>query len=92
MHVCFIDLQKKHETVRREQLLEDVTRSGVQIKMLTCIRNIHDSMRARVGMDAGQYLEWFDVTQGLRQGRVLSPLLQLHNVVFAAVLHVYWYA
>ena len=30
-------------------------------------------MRARVRTDDGEHSEWFDVTQGLRQGIVLSP-------------------
>ena len=35
-------------------------------------------------MDDGDHSEWFDGTQGLRQGCVLSPLL---CNVFAAVIH-----
>ena len=41
-------------------------------------------MQARVRSDDGEHPEWIDVTHGLRQGRVLSPLL--FNV-FAAVIH-----
>ena len=60
--------------------------------MLTVIRQFHegsfnvlqtahvDSMRARVRTYDGEHSEQFDVTQGLRQGCVLSPLLS--NVVF----------
>ena len=53
--------------------------------MLTVIRQFHEGMRARVHTDDGEHSEWFDVTQGLRQGCVLSTLL--FNIFFAAVTY-----
>ena len=41
-------------------------------------------MRARVRTNYGEHSEWFDVSQGLRQGCVMSPLL---FKIFAAVTH-----
>ena len=90
LYVCFIDLQKACDSVGRELLWEELTRFGVPTKMLRTIRNFHFGMRARVGTikikNDGEHSEWFGVTQGLRQGCVLSPLL--FNVFFAAALHV----
>ena len=54
--------------------------------MLRIISNFHDGVRARVRTDDGEHSEWFDVTQWLRQGCVVSPLL--FNRFFAVALHV----
>ena len=62
-----------------------LARFGVPEKMLTVIHQFHEGMRARVRADDGEHSEWFDVTQGLRQGCVLSPLL--FDIFFAAVTH-----
>ena len=53
--------------------------------MLTVIRRFHEGMRARVCTDDGEHSEWFGVTQELRQGCGLSPLL--FSVFFAPAIH-----
>ena len=62
------------------------SRSGVPTKMPTCILSFHEGVRARVRTYDGGQSEWFDITQGLRQGCVLSPLP--FSVIFSAELHV----
>ena len=54
--------------------------------MIDVIRQFPDGMRARVRMDDGELSEWFEITQGLRQGCVLSPML--FNIFIAAVIEV----
>ena len=85
LYMCFIDLQKAYDSVDRELLWVVLARFGVPEKMLTVIRQFHEGMRARVRTDDGERSKWFDVTQGLRQRCVLSPLLS--NAFFAAVAH-----
>ena len=85
LYMCFIDLQKAYDSVDRELLWIVFARFGVPEKMMTIIRQFHEGMRACVRTDDGERSEWFDVTQGLRQGCLLSPLL--FNVCFAATIH-----
>ena len=85
LYMCFIDLQIAHDSVDRELLWVVLARFDVPEKMLPIIRQLHEGMRARVRTDDDEQSEWFDVTQGLRQGCVLSPLL--FKVFFAAAIH-----
>ena len=86
LYMCFVDLQKTYDSVDRELLWKVLARAGVPSVMIHVIRRFHDGMRARVRIDDGELSEWFEVTQGLRQGCVLSPLL--FNTFFTAVMEV----
>ena len=52
--------------------------------MIKTIRIFHVGTRARVQLEDGDFLAWFNVCQGFRQGYVLSPLL--FNIFFTAVI------
>ena len=52
--------------------------------MITLIREFHDEMKACVRSSDGTCSKPFEVSQGLRQGCVVSPLLL--NIFIAAVL------
>ena len=82
--MCFVDLQKAYDSVDRELLRKVLARAGVPSVMIDAIRQFLDGMRAKVRMDKGELSEWFEVTQGLRQGCVLSPLMI--NIFFATVM------
>ena len=73
--MCFVDLQKAYHSVDRELLWKVLARAGVPEKMIAVIRQFHDCMQCRVRMDDGELSDWFEVTQGLRLGCVLSALL-----------------
>ena len=86
LYMCFVDLQKAYDSVDRELLWKVLARAGVPEEMIAVIRQFHDSMQAQVSMDDGELSDWFEVTQGLRQGCVLSALL--FNIFFAAATEV----
>ncbi|CAB1118861.1 unnamed protein product [Ectocarpus sp. CCAP 1310/34] len=86
LYMCFVDLNKAYDSVDREMLWKVLARAGIPAKLIEVIRQFHDGMRARVRMDDGELSDWFFVTQGVRQGCVLFPLL--FNIFFAEVLEV----
>ena len=86
LYMCFVDLQKAYDSVDRELLWKVLARAGVPEKMIAAIRQFHDGMQTQVRMDDGELSDWFEVTQGLRQGCVLSSLL--FNILFAAATEV----
>ena len=55
--------------------------SALDIKIFP---TLHDGMPARVQLDDGDFSTWFNVSQGLRQGCVLPPLVL--NILFAAAI------
>ncbi|CAB1121505.1 unnamed protein product [Ectocarpus sp. CCAP 1310/34] len=75
LYMCFVDLKKAYDPVDRVMLWKVLARTGIPTKLIEVIRQFHDGMRARVRMDDGELSDWFSVTQGVRQGCVLSPLL-----------------
>ena len=54
LYMCFVDLQKAYDSADRELLWEVLARADVPSVMIDVIRQFHDAMRARVGMDEGE--------------------------------------
>ena len=53
LFMCFIDLQKAHDTLNRTLLWQVLTRIGVPPQMIAVIQQFHDGMRACVRPDDG---------------------------------------
>lgn len=73
-YVGFIDFAKAFDTVWRNGLLYKLDQAGVKGKFLRVIRALYQNTSASVRVD-GSYTNKFDVSLGVRQGGVLSPLL-----------------
>lgn len=88
LYICFVDLPNVYDSADRELLSEVLTRSVVAIKKLAIIRSANEGMRTRVRTNDDERLK---VTERLRQGCELSPLL--FEMVFAPPFWTsYWYA
>ncbi|CAB1119488.1 unnamed protein product [Ectocarpus sp. CCAP 1310/34] len=86
LYMCFVDLKKAYYSVDRELPWKVLARSVIPEEVIAVIRQFHDGMRARVRMDDGEFSARLWVTQCLRQGCALSPLLS--NIFCAAVIEV----
>ena len=74
LYVCFIDLRKAYDSVNRDALWRVLKRYGISDKLLRLIADLHTDTRCKVRVN-GEYSDWFDVKNGVRQGCVLAPTL-----------------
>ena len=86
LHILFVDLRKAYDSVPRSALWMVLEKFGVPPHMLDIIRSLHNGMSANIRV-RGRVSEAFGVTNGLRQGCTLAPLL--FNSYFAVVV-VHW--
>ena len=72
MAVACVDLEKAYDKVCREKLWGVLDEHGVKGKLMKAIRAVHPESEAcdRV---CGRLSGWFPISQGVRQGCVLSP-------------------
>ena len=74
MAVWFVDLEKAFDTVPREMVMATLLWMGVPEAEVRMVEGMYEKTTARVVVGEGASEE-FEVTIGLRQGSVLSPLL-----------------
>jgi len=79
----FIDLTKAFDTVNREALWTVLERIGCPPRFILMIRLFHDGMTGHV-LSRGNVTEAFAISNGVKQGCVLAPVL--FNVFFACML------
>ena len=83
LYSVFIDLTKAFDTVNRHALWIILERSGCPPKFLKIIQLFHTDMSGQV-LASGNITEEFKITNGVKQGCVLAPVL--FNIVFTAML------
>ena len=74
LYTTFVDLTKAFNTVSRDGLWKILAKYGCPEKFISIVQQFHDGMRAHV-QDNGDISEAFAVTNGVKQGCVLAPIL-----------------
>jgi hypothetical protein len=83
LYSVFIDLTKAFDTVNREALWTMLAKYGCPRKFIQIIRLFHDGMSGQV-LSSGDQSDHFEITNGVKQGCVLAPVL--FNLFFTCVL------
>ena len=74
VYACFVDLEKAYDRVPRDKLWAVLLEYGVNGQLLSAIKSLYKQSTVYVRVN-GKETKPFNVSVGLRQGCVLSPLL-----------------
>ena len=74
MVLACVDLKKAYDRVGREKLWNVLKEYGVKGRLLRAIRSLYKKSEACVRVK-DKLSGWFPITQGVRQGYVMSPWL-----------------
>ena len=74
LFLCFVDLTKAYDSVNRQSMAAILKEYGVPHQLIAIIEELHFETWCKVRF-AGDTSEIFEVTTGVRQGCVLSPLI-----------------
>ena len=83
LYTTFVDLTKAFDTVSRDRLWKILATYGCPEKFISIVQQFHDGMRAHV-QDNSDTLEAFVITNGVKQGCILAPIL--FSLMFSAML------
>ncbi len=72
--IAFIDLCKAYDRISRPLLWRKLKQSGVSQKFLQAIQSLYKDVKCSVKIN-GHHSEWFNVSVGLKQGCLISPML-----------------
>ena len=74
LHLNFIDFKAIFDTVWRKALWKMLRSIGIGSKTVNIIEQLYDQTEFAVLIN-GHTTQWFNVTVGVRQGCLLSPIL-----------------
>ena len=74
MYVTFVDFRKAFDTVKRNVLWNVLLQLGIGGNMFNTLRAMYPSVLSCVRCNQ-RYTDYFNCMQGLKQGRLVSPVL-----------------
>ena len=72
--ICFVDFRKACDTINRNILWQKLNKMGINGNLYHSLKSIYENIKCNVRIN-GNYSDWFDVSSGLKQGCLLSPLI-----------------
>ncbi len=72
--IAYIDFSKAYDRISQPLLWRKQKQSGVSQKFLQAIQSLYKDVKFSVKIN-GHYSEWFNVSVGLKQGCLISPML-----------------
>ena len=76
LYACFIDFEKAFDSVDRQAIWDILLHYGVPPKFVDIIRRLYEGFSCQV-IHGGRLSDNFEISSGVRQGCLLSPLLFL---------------
>ena len=74
LYVCFVDFKRAFDSVNRQKLWCVLKANGLKGNLLKVVKNMYESVKACVGIN-NECTDFFECSEGLRQGCLLSPIL-----------------
>ena len=74
LHLCFVDLEKAFDTVKRDELWNSLREHNIGQNLIEAVQGFYNNPTCAVRV-AGSLSKDFEVGIGVRQGCILSPLL-----------------
>ena len=75
--INFIDFSKAFDSIHRESLWKIVRSYGVPDKLVKLIKAFYENYQCCIALDNNALTDNFNITTGVRQGCILSPILFL---------------
>ena len=74
LYVCFVDFKRAFDSVNRQKLWCVLKANGLKGNLFKVVKNMYESVKACVRIN-NECTDFFECSEGLRQGCLLSPIL-----------------